>query len=97
MKIDKKQINYLSRLAKIELSEKQKAIFSAHISEILDYVEKIKKVKTHQELYAPISDFRAREDTVINFDSSKLLKNAPEIETEQIKVKAVFKKEKSDL
>ncbi|MFH1749343.1 MAG: Asp-tRNA(Asn)/Glu-tRNA(Gln) amidotransferase subunit GatC [bacterium] len=97
MKITKKQIEYLSNLARIELSTSQKKLFSFHISDILDYVEKIKKVKTKKELYAPSLNFWAQKDEVQDYDRSELLKNAPEVEDDQIKVKAVFKNQDFDL
>lgn len=97
MKITKKQLQYLSKLARIELTSKQEKLFSSHITDILDYVEKIKKVKSKKELYAPSLNFWAQNDEVRDYDRGELLKNAPEIEDDQIKVKAVFENQDFDL
>lgn len=97
MKIDKKQLDYLVKLARLELSAEQEKLFCSHITEILDYVEKIKKVKSKKELYAPVQKFKARKDEVVDFERRKLLENAPEVEDEQIKVKAVFEDKEYDL
>ncbi len=97
MKISKKQLQNLSNLARIELTDTQKKSFTIHISDILDYVEKIKKVKSKKELYAPSLNFWAEKDEAQKYDNSKLLKNAPEVEDSQIKVKAVFKNQDFDL
>ena len=97
MKITNKQLKYLSNLAKIELTNSQQKLFSSHITNILDYVEKIKKVKSKKELYAPSSNFWAQKDEIRHYNSSELLKNAPEVENNQIKVKAVFENQDFDL
>ncbi|MFC1656836.1 aspartyl/glutamyl-tRNA amidotransferase subunit C [Patescibacteria group bacterium] len=97
MKISKKQLQDLSNLARIELTDTQKKLFTLHISDILDYVEKIKKVKSKKELYAPSLNFWAQQDEVREYDSSKLLKNTPEVKENQVKVKAVFDNQDFDL
>ncbi len=97
MKINKKKLDYLANLSRIKLSQDQQKKFTSHITEILDYVEKIKKVKSKNELYSPSDIFWFRKDEVEDFEKRKLLKNAPEIEEGQIKVKAVFEEKKYDL
>lgn len=97
MKISKDKLKYLSNLSRVELSSKQEKLFSKHISDILDYVEKIKKVKSKKELYSPSKNFWADNDQVVEYDRSELLKNAPEVENNQVKVRGVFEDKEYDL
>ncbi|PKL36203.1 MAG: Asp-tRNA(Asn)/Glu-tRNA(Gln) amidotransferase GatCAB subunit C [Spirochaetae bacterium HGW-Spirochaetae-1] len=46
MKIDKDQITKVSRLARLELTEEEKLEFSRQLSDIIEYVEKIKELDT---------------------------------------------------
>ena len=44
--ISKKQIEHIAKLARVELTEKEKKKFGKELSLILAYVEKLKKVNT---------------------------------------------------
>ena len=45
-KIDDKQVEKIAQLARIHITEKEKKQYSKELSEVLDYVEKLQKVKT---------------------------------------------------
>ena len=94
MKIDDQLIEYLAKLAKLELKPDQKKIFIKHINEIILYVSKIQKLRNGEELFSPIKSLtNYREDIVEEFDTTILLDNAPETRDRHIKVKAVLKNE----
>lgn len=46
MKIDKKVIEYIASLSRIELSELEKEMFVHQLSDILSYIEKLNKLNT---------------------------------------------------
>ncbi len=75
-------IDYVGILAKLELSEEEKAQAKKDMSDMLDYVEKLNELDT-EEVPAmshtfPLSNV-FREDAVTNGDDREnLLKNAPE-------------------
>ena len=98
-KIDKKQVEHIAELSRINLSDKEKEKFSKELSQILDYFEKLKEVNT--ENVSPISQVTGiknvlREDEEEKIEKQKrdkrrenILKNVPEKEGEYIKVKSV--------
>lgn len=50
MKIDKKDIEYIANLSRIELGEHEKDMFIHQLSEILSYIEKLSKLNTDNVL-----------------------------------------------
>ena len=46
MKIDKKTIEYIANLSRIELSDQEKEVFIHQLSDILSYIEKLNKLNT---------------------------------------------------
>lgn len=102
MKLSKTEVEKIAKLARIELSEKEKEKFSGQLSEILNYVEQLNKVKTDEvEETSQVTGLTNvyREDVVsgltkvdIDVDKNReaLLKNAPAQKDGYIKVKAVL-------
>ena len=45
-RINLEQVEYIAKLAKIELTEKEKEKFSIELSSILDYIDKLNQVDT---------------------------------------------------
>ena len=98
-KIDKKQVEHIAELSRINLSDKEKEKFSKELSQILDYFEKLKEVNT--ENVSPISQVTGiknvlREDEEEKIEKQerdkrrkRILKNVPRKEGEYIKVKSV--------
>lgn len=75
-------IDYVGILAKLELSEEEKAQAKKDMSDMLDYVEKLNELDTEKvpamSHTFPLSNV-FREDAVTNGDDREnLLKNAPE-------------------
>ncbi len=46
MKVDKKEVEYAAMLARIELSEEEKALYSEQLSTILGFFDRLKEVDT---------------------------------------------------
>ena len=93
--ISKKQVEHIANLAKLKLSEKEKEKFSRELSQILEFVKKLKEVKTEKIepfIFEEIKNV-LREDKEIKKEKEKikkLLEEAPEREGNFIKTKKIF-------
>ncbi|MFY0625113.1 MAG: Asp-tRNA(Asn)/Glu-tRNA(Gln) amidotransferase subunit GatC [Reichenbachiella sp.] len=82
MSVDKKTVQKLAHLARLELSEDQLEKYGKDLGDILDWVEKLDEVDT--SAVAPLGnvneeDVPLREDKVVEvFKGDEALKNAPE-------------------
>jgi aspartyl-tRNA(Asn)/glutamyl-tRNA(Gln) amidotransferase subunit C len=80
--IDRKTVEHIAHLSRLEVSEKQAQEFSEQLSKILGYFEQISKVDTKnvEPLVTPseIESFW-REDAVVRVNSAEeMVQNAPE-------------------
>lgn len=84
MKIDKDVITRVSNLARLELTEDEKAEFSRQLTDIINYVEKINELNTENvEPADHIADLTNvfREDSVKkSIDTEKIESLAPEFD-----------------
>lgn len=93
-KITKTDVEHVAKLARIEISEKEKEAFTQELSGILDYVSELETAPT--ENIEPISQISGLENVVredkieASCDRDLMLENAPEKEKGFIKVKKVF-------
>ena len=97
-----KEVERLATLARIELSKKDKERFSREISEILRYVEKVKKVATKDVSETPqvtgLENVYRKDEAIEitkadknkNTNRKLLLKNAPAEKNGYIKTRAVL-------
>lgn len=94
MAITKKDIEHVSRLARIVLKESEKEKLTLQLSAILDYIDQLKKVNTErtEPLSQPVPLHNAfRSDTArASGLQNKILKQAPEQEDTFFKVKKVI-------
>lgn len=98
--IDKKTIEKLAVLARIELTSKEEERFKTELSLVLDYVEKLNQVNTDDIVpfyQAGGIENATRPDEKNSLSqktdvSSKLIKEAPDNENNFIKVKSILKK-----
>lgn len=91
--IKKEGVEHIAHLAKLELTEEQKELYSKQLSNVMDYVEQLSKVDTKgvKPLLTP-SDIEKhyREDIVEkNFPVEEKLQNAPDKVGNLIKVPPV--------
>ncbi len=96
MKIDKKQIQRIADLARLELSDDELEKYRNQISDILVYIDQLQEVNTDNvEPTAQITGLEnvLREDKICEWDkeeSEKALNQAPELKNNQVKVKRVL-------
>ena len=98
--IGEKEVQHIADLARLNISQEEKKEFTAELSLILDYIKKLKEINV--EKIKPTShpleienvtrgdNFEKREEEI----SQKLLKAAPALENNYIKVKTIFKSSK---
>lgn len=94
MKLLKKQVEHIARLARIKLTDREKDKYQSELSSILDFVEQLNKVDVAGiEPTAQITGLKnvKRLDKVKPFvKPDKLIEQAPERKDRFVKVKAVI-------
>lgn len=92
--IDKKTIEHVALLARLELSEEEKELFVSQLGNILAYIEKLKELDTSQVepmAYATATKNVFREDVPTpSIKLGEALKNAPEKALDFFKVPKVI-------
>src|SRR4051812_11097936 len=96
MKITKKDVEHVARLARLALSEEEKERYTAQLESILEYIDVLNKADTGNAL--PMSHILPmanvwREDKVEPHrlgSQQDILQNAPEVEGPLFKVKKVI-------
>jgi len=89
-------VDHVAKLARLGLTEKEKKKFKKELSAILDFVEKLKEVKTEKvEPTAQVAGLEnvTREDkgrARTKRERERLLKLAPQTKDGYVKVKAVL-------
>ena len=80
--IDKKTMNHVAKLSRLELSEEQAQKYTQELSQILNYFDQISKIDTKgvEPLYSPSEGHsHFRNDTIEKkITTEELLQNAPE-------------------
>lgn len=92
--ITNEEIEYVSQLARVEISDDEKEKFAQNLSEIIDYVAELESAPTKNiEITNQISGLEniTREDELkSSLPIAKVLMNAPQKEGNFIKVKKIF-------
>ncbi len=94
--IDREKVEHIAKLARLGLTEEEKAKFEAELSAILGFVEKLKEVEVgNVEPMAGGTDLNniMREDEAREKDKEsrqKILDNAPKRKGDYVEVLAVF-------
>ena len=82
--ITKQQVEHVAKLARLELTEEEKELYTKQLSQILDYIDQLNEVNTKgvEPMHQPIPTVNVmREDIVkAKFDQSEIFKNAPQEE-----------------
>lgn len=97
MKLKKEEIQHIANLARLDLSEAELELYGNQLSGILDYIDQLQSVDTTGiEPTAQVTGLQNiwREDVVNEWDvveQASALKQAPEMEDGQIKVRRVIK------
>ncbi len=96
MKLSKKDIEHVAELARLDLSDEEKERYGNQLSDILTYVNQLSEVDTDGvEPSAQVTGLQNqyREDEISVWDDEErknAIKQAPETEDNQIKVKRVL-------
>lgn len=96
MKLDSAQIHHIANLARLKLTEDELDLYGGQLSDILSYIEQLQEVNTDEiEPTAQITGLVnvLREDKEHDWDEQErdnAIKEAPELEENQIKVKRVL-------
>ena len=98
MSLKLEEVEYIAKLAHLDLSEEEKARYRGQLSDILDHIAMLNKLDTSGispmanavEGASPLRADKAREP----LGRDALLKNAPDSEDGQFKVPAVFGEKK---
>jgi len=92
--ISKKEVEYVAKLAKIEISEKEKESLGEQLSKILDYIDKLKELNV--EGIEPMREVGESKD-VLREDQARvsgakedILNNAPLREGDYFKIPKVI-------
>ncbi len=90
--MDKQLIEYLSAMAKLQLSEKEKELYAKQIQDIFKWVEQISELDLSSEKdYSFKTGKFIRDDEPKNFpDREEILKNFTDREFDFLKVKKVL-------
>jgi len=96
MKLNKKQIEHIANLARLELTNEEIKKYGSQLSDILNYIDQLKEVDVSNiEPTAQVTGLEnvMREDKAEDWDNKErqaALKEAPEVEEGQVKVKRVL-------
>ncbi len=94
MKIDRKEVEKVARLARLALSDAEIAAYQGELSEILTYIGKLREIDTSN--VTPTAQVTGltnalADDVVANEpQAAKLLQGVPARQRDAIKVRAVF-------
>ncbi|MFQ5905362.1 MAG: Asp-tRNA(Asn)/Glu-tRNA(Gln) amidotransferase subunit GatC [bacterium] len=95
MGIDRREVEHIANLARLDLSEEEKELFTEQLGAIVEYVEKLKELNVDEvEPTCHIEKMtnRLREDEPkASLSPEEALSNAPEAESGQFRVPLVVK------
>ena len=94
MAISNKEVQYIARLARIELTEKEVKKFQKQLSSILDFVDQLKEVdvdKIEKERRKPNKNILRKDQVVPPEKEDQLVDQAPDYQDGHFKVKNVLK------
>ena len=96
MKLTKKEIQHIANLARLELTDKELKEYGSQLSDVLSYIDQLQEVDvTGVEPTAQVTGLAnvLREDKAEEWNEAEreaALKQAPEMEGRQVKVKRVL-------
>lgn len=92
--VDKKTVEHVAQLARIDISQNEKEYFGSQLSKILDFIDKLKDlnvdgVEPLRNLYSDRNIFRLDEPE-ISPSREDILKNSPQLQDGCFKVPPVI-------
>lgn len=88
--ITKKDVEHVAKLARLELNEDEKEMFTHQLGDVLAHVEKMNEVDTTgvEPMNHPIDFYNVTREDVKIYENTReeLMQNAPDVEGEFFKV-----------
>ena len=88
------EVEHIARLARLELSSEQKELYREQLSNILDYIAKLRELDTADvppTAGGGLTSMDFRSDVVRpGLSTGELLQNAPDSEDDQFRIPPVF-------
>jgi len=85
-----KDVEHVAKLARLELTEEEKEMFTHQLGDVLEHVEKMNEVNTEgvEPMNHPIDFYNVMREDVKIYENTReeLMQNAPDIEGEFFKV-----------
>ena len=82
MKISRKEVTHVARLARLKLDQKQVELFTTQLNTVLEYMEKLKEVDTSKVKptfhITPMHNVFREDDVRPSLSKDESLENAPE-------------------
>ncbi|MCM8786820.1 MAG: Asp-tRNA(Asn)/Glu-tRNA(Gln) amidotransferase subunit GatC [Candidatus Omnitrophica bacterium] len=92
--VNREIVEYVAKLARIEITEQEKDFLCSQLSKILNYIDTLKEVDVKDiEVFRGyhVKECFLREDNILIFDAKeKILKNAPLEEDNYFKIPKVI-------
>ncbi len=94
MKITKKDVEHVAKLARLRLTEEEKEKFGKQLSEILEYVEKLNELDTEKVKPAshvvPLKNVMREDEVKLSLPVEEALANAPAKQGKYFKVPKII-------
>ena len=97
MKLSLAEVEHVSGLAQLSLTEEEKELFRGQLSSILEYAERLQRLDTHAipptSTVLPLRSVMRNDNVVPSLPVSDVLANAPEVENELFQVPIILEEE----
>ena len=94
MKLSPAQVEHIAELARLALSDEEKARYQEQLSAILDYAERLQAVDTSAipptATVLPLRNVMRADQVLPSMSREDVLANAPQVEAESFRVQAVL-------
>ena len=94
MALSREEVQHIAQLARVGLSEEDIARFREHLSEILDYFQRLRQVNTDDvpptAHTLPLHSVMREDEPRPSYDEAEVLANAPRREDEFFAVRAIL-------
>ena len=94
MKLSLAQVEHIAELARLSLSDEEKARYQEQLSAILDYAERLQAVDTSAipptATVLPLRNVMRADQVLPSMSREDVLANAPQVEADSFRVQAVL-------
>ena len=94
MKLSLAQVEHIAELARLSLSDEEKARYQEQLSAILDYAERLQAIDTSAipptATVLPLRNVMRADQVIPSMSREDVLANAPQVEADSFRVQAVL-------